>query len=80
MSEFKLEQDVPMPDSGVSRGRTRVYPWLEMEVGDSFQCPKGRHDHVRTAAASWSKRHVEDPRVFSVRMMEDGTYRCWRVA
>lgn len=80
MNDFQIESGVPMPDCGKSTGRLRVYPWLEMDVGDSFPIPEGKHDHVRTAASSWTKRHPEDPRAFTVRKMECGAYRCWRIA
>ena len=80
MDDLKVESGVPIPEGGDKLGRSRLYPWLEMEVGQSFQCPVGKHDHVRTAASSWTKRDPEDPRAFTVRRMKDGTYRCWRIA
>ena len=79
MSEFTIQSGIPMPEGGKHLGRTRKYPWMEMEVGDSFACPEGQHDSVRTAALSWTARHPEDRRVFSVRKLDNGTYRCWRI-
>lgn len=80
MTEYKLEKNVPMPLGSVDRGAKRKYPWLEMEVGDSFAIPAGQHESVRTSASAWEARHPEDPRMFTVRKTENGTYRCWRVA
>ena len=80
MTEYKLEKNVPLPNDLEYMGAKRKYPWLEMEVGDSFAIPEGRHESVRTASAAWVLRHPERDMRFSVRKLEDGTYRCWRVA
>lgn len=37
MSEIKIEKGIPIPEG---RPRNRIYPWAEMEVGDSFVVQK----------------------------------------
>ena len=41
--EFVIEKDVPMPSAG---GRHRLYPFDQMEVGDSFFAANAKRDRV----------------------------------
>jgi hypothetical protein len=38
MKEYKIEKDIPIPDKNESIGIIKKYnyPFMEMEVGDSF--------------------------------------------
>ena len=67
--EIKIDKDVPVPDLG-------LYPFDQMEVGDSFVTPRAC---VRTAAAEWAKRRGNGAK-FVCRRQPDGTFRIWRVA
>lgn len=80
MSEEKIaiDNDVPVPDYA-PRPTTRVYPWEDMEVGDSFAVPEGvKEQTLRSTAYAWAKRNAPG-RKFRVRRDESGRYRCWRV-
>jgi len=71
---FKIEKGITRPpgEPGV-----RKYPFSQMEIGDSFLIPQDYMTRVRAAA----HRHGERTRTkFTIRRMEDGSYRCWRTA
>lgn len=72
MSGFKIEKSVPKP----APIRRRKYPWLEMEIGDSFLVPGGRTERLANSAHGAGKRYG---RKFSTRSVEGGV-RVWRDA
>lgn len=78
---FKIEKEVPIPPKPPktkSGGRPRKYPFLLMEIGDSFSIPAEKIAAVSMAAYNCSKKYG---RKFSTRRGEDGvSARCWRVA
>ena len=70
---FVIEKNVPF--TGLVRF-TR-YPFPEMEVGDSFECPASEAKRARAAAIGYGARHNMK---FSARKQADGSYRLWRIA
>lgn len=75
---IKIEKGIPVPESNSCIGRNRIYPWVEMEVGDSFVYPQGKAKNRAWAAAyAASKRYGKK---FTARTMEDGSYRIWRIS
>jgi hypothetical protein len=68
---FEIEHNIPIPAP-----KTRVvYPFSEMQVGDSFAIPQDRADRVRVAAINWGRNHGK-----KFRVRKNGTSaRCWRV-
>lgn len=71
MPKVKIDKGVPLPDHHL-----QVYPFKDMQVGDSFLLPKGISSaSVRTQA---SRNGRELGRTFSVRKTPEG-FRCWRV-
>ena len=65
-----IRRSVPIPN----KGRPKMYPWLVMELGDSFEFPK----HVTypdKLAYNAGRRYG---RKFSVRKV-NGSFFCWRV-
>lgn len=71
---FKIEKGVPLPPKR-SRGKT-MYPFGQMEVGDSFAIP-----HKKFASAYKSLQNVPDYKGwFASRKLDDGTVRFWRIA
>lgn len=58
------------------------YPFLSMEVGDSFGLKSNLYRelvNVRGAISHWNKDHK--PMKFSLRLdRATGLYRCWRIA
>lgn len=73
-TEFRIEKGVEIPKR--SGDATRKYPFPQMEVGDSFAVPSGRHLAVSTAATNYGNKYQMK---FSVRAV-DGGHRCWRIA
>lgn len=70
---IEIEKGVPIPNS--KKGAQRVYPFDQMEVGDSFSFPKG--DWGRVTAAVQRYKIVNLKKKFSVFSVLS---RCWRVA
>jgi hypothetical protein len=87
---FKIEKDVPIP-AIPQAGRPRLYPFAEMEIGDSFSVPlsgvrvkanSGYTDkaarNLVSAASIYSKKCGIK---FSTRTLHgEGVVRCWRVS
>lgn len=64
---YNVERDVKMPEQ---RGRSSVYPFGEMEVGDSFAFEAETRHNVQRAASAYGSRNNKK---YSVRGL-----RCWR--
>ena len=73
---FKIEKNIPVPSS---RGRVAIYPFREMEVGDSFAVP-GMKQPVLSNLACQAAKRIGDGRRYSTRRQPDGSIRVWRVA
>lgn len=65
----KLEKEIPLPPD--PRGRPHVYPWEEMQVGDSFV--------TSVYGVTPPKRLINKGYRFSRRAIGDGKARIWRV-
>ena len=70
--EIKIEKGIPLPPIG----RPPIYPWQEMEVGDSFLVSSDSR-RIRNIASVTNRRHPL--KRFAVRKQPDGMYRVWRV-
>ena len=68
---YKIDKNVTPP----AKGRT-VYPFAQMEIGDSFMAPGIAPRTLYQAAFSYSRRHGGK---FSTRAENDGA-RCWKIA
>ena len=55
MTNIKIEKGVPMPDSRASTGS--VYPFEEMEVGDSFFAPGKTRQQMDNTCGHWRKKN-----------------------
>ena len=66
---FKIEKNIAMPDP--RRGRTQIYPWKEMEVGDSFQIPAFKVDSARSSSSQYSKAKTGGQAKFIYRTIKD---------
>ncbi len=66
---FKIEKNIPMPDP--RRGRTRIYPWKEMEVGDSFQVPEVKVNSARSSSGHYSQAKTGGQAKFIIRAIKD---------
>ena len=70
---MRVDKNIPVPKVG----RSAVYPFADMSIGDSFPLGDKPLDSCRNAAVSYGHRHSMK---FTVRKTDDGSYRCWRVA
>ena len=68
-ASVKIEKAIPLP---AARG---VWPFGEMEVGDSFLVPAGREKAAK--ASAWTYGHKHGIR-FTVRQEKKGV-RIWRI-
>jgi hypothetical protein len=71
----EIDKDVPMPVWG-RRGSQRIYPWVEMEIGDSFILPYWNSNSAHAAARQASIRYGKK---FRAHKNGDGRFRIWRV-
>ena len=69
----RIAKHVPCPRNGA--GAPPKYPWLKMQVEDSFLFPP-QLLHPRVQASQANKRYA--PRVFATRTTRKGV-RCWRI-
>jgi hypothetical protein len=74
---FVIEKGIPMP---ARIGKT-VYPFADMQVGDSFSIPASEDAKKRStqvARAGWA-HGKKDGKKFSIRQTPEGGLRVWRV-
>ena len=69
-TKVRIDKNIPIPAA------KSKYPFREMEVGDSFLCPKESGKNIYSAAGQANAR-IKGRR-FIVRKTDDG-YRVWRV-
>ena len=76
---YKIEKNVPMIEPNTTgRGRKSIYPWNDMEVGDSFMVSK---DEARAASFSMRNWNVKNkPKKLSSRGLPNKDRRFWRIA
>ena len=68
---YKIEKRIPIPRS---THLVATYPFMAMNVGDSFLVPHSKQNSVRTSANNHAKRHPGFKMVS--RRTPDGI-RCW---
>jgi hypothetical protein len=75
---YAVESGIPIAPT---KARTSIYPFLSMEVGDSFALNSREFReivNVRGAIVRFNKEHA--PMKFSLRLNRaSGEYRCWRL-
>ena len=67
---YKVEKGIPV------KRPLHLYPFRDMEVGDSFAFPM--EDYRKIISNAQAYRRGRDVR-FAVRKIDDETGRCWRV-
>ena len=77
---IKIDKGIPMPKESFGRPRgTCIYPWNEMEIGDSFfleNPPRQKNGQIVPMCSAPNKRYA--PKRFALR--KDGTgVRIWRI-
>jgi hypothetical protein len=78
---YRVEPGVPIPQivgPATMRGlpKPHIYPFADMQVGDSFLVPEGCGQRARQAATAFARRHGVK---FLVAATDAGR-RVWRVA
>jgi len=87
---FIVRSDIPIPSKDDPRRRKPfVYPFDQMEVGDSFDAPRDRGVYkdgtdarqraIATCAYQYRTRYKPEAR-FITRSIDKETIRCWRIA
>ena len=72
---IKVERGIPIPRK--ISGARGIYPWREMEVGDSFLIEGLTAKYRSRIAAAQSTR---DNRKYATRKVGENAYRVWRIA
>lgn len=79
---YVIEKGVPIPES-LSGGKTKKYPFLELEVGDSFliefngQTPTALQNKIVNNFSNYSRYHGTK---YTSRIKRDeGGVRVWRI-
>lgn len=83
---YEIIKGAPVPRKG---NKKAVYPFSEMEIGDAFDAPRkgpsvqGSWDKtqniISSCARGYAKRHNPTAK-FTVRILDENTVRCWRIA
>lgn len=86
---FMIVKGIPVPPRKGGTGAPPIYPFAQMEVGDSFDAPRdmgkracgtcNRQGSVSNSGISYAKRNNPTAK-FSVRIIDENTVRCWRLA
>ena len=75
---FKIEKGIPVP----VKGRPAIYPFNEMEIGDSFLVLLGdrRQNTVRTTILGAAHRNdLRGRKLTTSYIKEEDGIRCWRI-
>jgi hypothetical protein len=72
MTDIKIDKNVPIPETS---GAGALYPFAEMEVGDSFYVEGKTTAQLQNSASHWRKRKGWKFRTRT----EDKGARIWRV-
>lgn len=71
---IKIDRGLPLPRGHNAGGGMRLYPFPDMEIGDSFFVPKDKANSVRATAVKFGK---DNSCRFVTRAVVDGI-RVWR--
>jgi len=73
-----IDKEIPIPESRKSTGRKRIYPFRELEIGDSFFVETEEpHHQVKLLLQSVRQSRFPDKK-FTTRIVNNGV-RMWRV-
>lgn len=78
---YAVEEGIPIPAATMPLHSmmTRIYPWGELRVGDSFLIPGHKiRSAVMWAAKSYASRRNIDWE-YTMFRVEDGNWRVWRI-
>ena len=85
---FEIIKNAPPPVE-IRGGQIKIYNFDLMEVGDAFDAPRDlgrgcnkqdmRQNSIGSSARNWAKKHNPAAK-FSVRLYDEHTVRCHRIA
>ena len=83
---MEITNAVPLPEPNKG-GRRRIYPFPDMEVGDSFAVPLSGDKHLKGGDMTANRVGLAARRFgrltgrkFTIRTVrEEGVVRCWRI-
>ena len=75
MQQRPVDKGVPMPEKAPRKTHDTYFPWLKLEVGDSFHTGK-RKTPIHPTVNINNKKHTD--REFKAMREGDG-YRVWRI-
>jgi hypothetical protein len=70
----KIDKNISMPET--HSGRPAKYPWLTLEVGESFVLPAPSISNARAHCTAANDRYA--PKQFAARIYK-GEFRVWRI-
>ena len=73
LGAYEIESDIPLPTHQRS-----IYPFQQMQVGDSFLVLADDARRAQTAAYNWAK--VNGKKFTTRRISDEGNVRIWRSA
>ena len=84
---FEIIKNAPTPSVKNRPSGFKIYKFELMDVGDAFDAPRdmgrGKQDRrsasIHSAAIRWAKKHNPSAK-FTVRLHDENTVRCWRIA
>lgn len=82
---IKIDKNIPIPTPHNVSGRPGIYPWHEMEIGDSFPVTSEDPKKTRLSLSASAQRQSirKTGRKFTIRVVveDDKTIvRVWRIA
>lgn len=72
---FKIEKTIPIPKA--SKGRPSLYPWSELQVGDSFYIPHQNSPY--TMLRGYNLKKSKKKQIKIRRKLEGTGQRIWRI-
>jgi hypothetical protein len=80
-SVYQLDDEsaFPVPSDGIGKRTTRVYPYPDMRVGQSFEVPEAKGAAAMQSAKQYRDQHKADGWDFVAKRTESG-FRFWRTA
>jgi len=87
MYDIIKNAEIPNPEHR-GQGRVAIYPFAKMEKGDGFDAPRDqgmhngcdrRQNNISTSANRYVKHHNPTAK-FTVRLLDENTVRCVRIA
>lgn len=74
LERIKIDKNIPIPKTGTKS----IYPFAEMEVGDSFSVDISQQAGVKSSSYAFGNRQTPI-RKFTTRKINENEARIWRI-